>query len=89
MPGSGSSLMRINDPCIQDPAHYHRVGLLAPADVDADTGYRRYTTDQIPAAQVIRRFRDLVVRTQAARVAARPLVRGLLPCGFGGSFWLR
>jgi DNA-binding transcriptional MerR regulator/effector-binding domain-containing protein len=39
--------------------HYHRVGLLAPADVDADTGYRRYTIDQIPTAQVIRRFRDL------------------------------
>jgi DNA-binding transcriptional MerR regulator/effector-binding domain-containing protein len=39
--------------------HYHHVGLLAPAHVDADTGYRRYTTDQIPAAQVIRRFRDL------------------------------
>ena len=39
--------------------HYHRVGLLVPADVDADTGYRRYTADQIPTAQVIRRFRDL------------------------------
>jgi len=39
--------------------HYHRVGLLEPADVDPDTGYRRYTTEQIPAAQVIRRFRDL------------------------------
>jgi DNA-binding transcriptional MerR regulator len=39
--------------------HYHRVGLLVPADVDAGTGYRRYTTDQIPTAQVIRRFRDL------------------------------
>jgi DNA-binding transcriptional MerR regulator len=39
--------------------HYHRVGLLAPADVDAGTGYRRYTTEQIPTAQVIRRFRDL------------------------------
>lgn len=39
--------------------HYHRVGLLAPAQVDADTGYRWYTTDQIPTAQVIRRFRDL------------------------------
>jgi DNA-binding transcriptional MerR regulator len=23
--------------------HYHRVGLLAPADVDADTGYRSPT----------------------------------------------
>jgi DNA-binding transcriptional MerR regulator len=39
--------------------HYHRVGFLAPADVDTETGYRRYTTDQIPTAQVIRRFRDL------------------------------
>jgi DNA-binding transcriptional MerR regulator len=26
--------------------HYHRVGLLTPADVDAGTGYRRYATDQ-------------------------------------------
>jgi DNA-binding transcriptional MerR regulator len=39
--------------------HYHRLGLLEPSDVDAGTGYRRYATDQIPAAQVIRRFRDL------------------------------
>jgi DNA-binding transcriptional MerR regulator len=39
--------------------HYHRVGLLEPADVDRYTGHRRYTTDQIPTAQVIRRFREL------------------------------
>ena len=39
--------------------HYHGVGLLEPADVDPDTGYRRYSTDQIPTAQVIRRFREL------------------------------
>jgi DNA-binding transcriptional MerR regulator len=39
--------------------HYHRVGLLEPAQVDPGTGYRRYTTDQIPTAQVIRRFRNL------------------------------
>jgi DNA-binding transcriptional MerR regulator/effector-binding domain-containing protein len=39
--------------------HYHRVGLLEPADIDQSTGYRRYTTDQIPTGQVIRRFRDL------------------------------
>jgi DNA-binding transcriptional MerR regulator len=39
--------------------HYHRVGLLAPAEVNPDTGYRWYTTDQIPTAQVIRRSRDL------------------------------
>ncbi len=39
--------------------YYHRVGVLEPADVDPHTGYRRYQTDQIPAAQVIRRFRAL------------------------------
>ena len=39
--------------------HYHQIGLLEPAEVDPDTGYRRYTADQIPTAQVIRRFRDL------------------------------
>jgi DNA-binding transcriptional MerR regulator len=39
--------------------HYHRVGLLEPAHVDPGTGHRRYGTDQIPTAQVIRRFRAL------------------------------
>ena len=39
--------------------HYHRVGLLEPSAVDPASGYRRYTSDQIPTAQVIRRFRDL------------------------------
>ena len=39
--------------------HYHRIGLLEPADVDPGTGHRRYSTDQIPTAQVIRRFRSL------------------------------
>ena len=39
--------------------HYHHVGLLIPAAVDPDTGHRRYATEQIPIAQVIRRFRSL------------------------------
>ncbi len=39
--------------------HYHRVGLLEPAEVDPGTGHRRYTTDQIATAQVILRFRSL------------------------------
>ena len=39
--------------------HYHSIDLLVPDDVDVDTGYRRYTVDQIPTAQVIRRLRDL------------------------------
>jgi DNA-binding transcriptional MerR regulator len=39
--------------------HYHQVGLLEPAQVNPDTGYRYYTTGQIPTVQVIRRLRDL------------------------------
>ena len=39
--------------------HYHRIGLLVPADVDPATGHRRYGTNQIPTAQVIKRFRSL------------------------------
>src|SRR5580704_12228639 len=39
--------------------HYHRLGLLVPDEIDAGSGYRRYRTEQIPTAQVIRRFRDL------------------------------
>jgi DNA-binding transcriptional MerR regulator/effector-binding domain-containing protein len=39
--------------------HYHQVGLLEPAAVNPDTGYRYYSAGQIPTAQVIRRLRDL------------------------------
>jgi DNA-binding transcriptional MerR regulator len=40
---------------------YHDAGLLEPAAVDATTGYRYYSADQIPAAQVIHRLRELDV----------------------------
>jgi DNA-binding transcriptional MerR regulator len=53
--------------------HYHRLGLLEPSDVDPDTGYRCYTTDQIPSGQVIRRFRDLDMPLEQIRaVLAAP-----------------
>jgi DNA-binding transcriptional MerR regulator len=39
--------------------HYHQMGLLEPATVNPDTGYRYYSAGQIPTAQVIRRLRDL------------------------------
>ena len=39
--------------------HYHQVGLLEPSSVDPHTGYRYYSDQQIPLAQVIRRLRDL------------------------------
>ena len=38
---------------------YHEAGLLEPAHIDRQTGYRYYTFDQVPAAQVIHRFRAL------------------------------
>jgi DNA-binding transcriptional MerR regulator len=39
--------------------HYHETGLLEPAAVDPDTGYRLYRPAQVGMAQVIRRLRDL------------------------------
>ncbi|WP_042430904.1 MerR family transcriptional regulator [Streptacidiphilus anmyonensis] len=39
--------------------HYHDVGLLAPAAVDPGSGYRYYSPDQVPTAQVIVRLRNL------------------------------
>ncbi|MGH3562255.1 MAG: MerR family transcriptional regulator [Mycobacterium sp.] len=38
---------------------YHERGLLAPTWVDPSSGYRYYSPDQLPIAQVIRRLRDL------------------------------
>ena len=40
---------------------YHEVGLLEPEMVDASSGYRYYSGDQIPIAQVIHRLRELDV----------------------------
>jgi DNA-binding transcriptional MerR regulator len=51
--------------------YYHRVRLLEPARVDPDTGYRHYTTDQIPVAQVIRRFRDLDMPVEQIQAVLR------------------
>ena len=40
---------------------YHDAGLLEPATVDPSSGYRYYSADQIPTAQVIHRLRELDV----------------------------
>jgi DNA-binding transcriptional MerR regulator/effector-binding domain-containing protein len=50
---------RITHLSVKTLRHYHQVGLLEPDQVNPDTGYRYYTHDQIPTAQVIRRLRDL------------------------------
>lgn len=61
MPGSLTigNFSRVTFLSVKTLRYYHRVGLLEPADVDPVTGYRRYTSVQIPIAQVIRRFREL------------------------------
>ena len=50
MPGSLTigDFSRVTFLSVKTLRHYHRVGLLEPAEVDAVTGYRRYTTSQIP-----------------------------------------
>jgi DNA-binding transcriptional MerR regulator len=61
--------------------HYHQVGLLEPAEVDPDTGYRYYTLEQLPTAQLIRRLRDLrmpVADVRAVLVARSPSERDTL-----------
>jgi DNA-binding transcriptional MerR regulator len=61
--------------------HYHQIGLLEPATVDRDTSYRSYTTDQIPTAQVIRRFRRLQMPLERIRdvlQAPDPAIRNAL-----------
>ncbi|MBZ5736636.1 MerR family transcriptional regulator [Nocardioides mangrovi] len=39
--------------------HYHDVGLLEPARIDDHSGYRYYRPEQVAAARLIRRLRDL------------------------------
>jgi DNA-binding transcriptional MerR regulator/effector-binding domain-containing protein len=61
--------------------HYHQVGLLEPAAVNPDTGYRYYAAGQIPTAQVIRRLRDLempVADVKAVLAAADAPARNAL-----------
>jgi DNA-binding transcriptional MerR regulator len=39
--------------------YYHEVGLLEPAVIDPDSGYRYYRPGQAHSAHLVRRFRDL------------------------------
>lgn len=57
--------------------HYHRLGLLEPAQVDPFTGYRSYDASQVADAQLIRHFRslemplDVITQVLAAEPAGR------------------
>jgi DNA-binding transcriptional MerR regulator/effector-binding domain-containing protein len=50
---------RLTHLSIKTLRYYHEVGLLEPAVVDPDSGYRYYRPGQAHSAQLVRRFRDL------------------------------
>lgn len=54
--GAFSRLTRLS---IKTLRYYHEVGLLEPAVVDPDSGYRYYQPGQAHSAHLVRRFRDL------------------------------
>lgn len=52
---------------------YHREGILVPASIDPDSGYRLYAPEQIADAQVVRRLRSLDIPVGTVReVLAAP-----------------
>lgn len=72
---------RITHLSIKTLRYYHRVGLLEPVEVNADTGYRYYSLGQAETAQAIRRFRDLdmpVEDVRAVLAAPDPTARDAL-----------
>jgi DNA-binding transcriptional MerR regulator len=56
--------------------HYHDVGLLEPVAVDPATGYRSYSVAQVPAAQIIKRLRDLEMPLEQIGVVLDAADRG-------------
>ncbi len=48
--------------------HYDELELLRPADVDRLTGYRRYRREQLEAARLIARLRNLEVPLDEIRL---------------------
>jgi DNA-binding transcriptional MerR regulator len=62
---------RVTHLSIRTLRRYHETGLLEPGSVDATSGYRYYTVDQIPTAQVIHRLRELDVPLSDVRRIVR------------------
>jgi DNA-binding transcriptional MerR regulator len=61
--------------------YYHQEGVLEPLQIDEGSGYRRYSVEQIPTAQVIHRFRDLGMPVEDVRrviSASDPAARNAL-----------
>jgi DNA-binding transcriptional MerR regulator len=51
--------------------HYDELGLLRPARVDSETGYRSYRSDQLPTARAIQRLRSLDLSLEDIRDVLR------------------
>lgn len=50
---------RVTHLTVKTLRHYHQVGLLEPDTIDPHNGYRYYSAEQVPTAQVVRRLREL------------------------------
>lgn len=75
---------RLTHLSIKTLRYYHEVGLLEPALVDPDTGYRYYRPGQAHAAHLVRRFRDLdmpVVDVKAVLAAPDEAARDAILAG--------
>jgi DNA-binding transcriptional MerR regulator/effector-binding domain-containing protein len=75
---------RLTHLSIKTLRYYHEVGLLAPAVVDPESGYRYYQPGQAHSAQLVRRFRDLglpVADVKAVLAAPDLLARDAILAG--------
>jgi len=54
-------MARLSGLTVKALRYYDRVGLMRPAAVDAATGFRYYSDDQVPAARLVGRLRSMDV----------------------------
>ena len=77
---------RITHLSVKTLRHYHQVGLLEPVQIDPGSGYRYYDTDQVPTAQVIKRFRNLGMPVDEVKavlsIPANIATFALMPIGY-------
>lgn len=75
---------RLTHLSIKTLRYYHEVGLLEPAEIDPDSGYRYYQPGQAHSAHLVRRFRDLgmpVADVKAVLAAPDPTARDAILAG--------
>ena len=60
---------RISGLSIHTLRHYDDVGILVPAEVDPDSGYRRYRRDQVRQARLIQALRWIDLPVEEIRIA--------------------